>query len=80
MNMAISTTPKRSYAITADRTRETAIALVRAETEARNAKVERLRALRLEREAVEAVEADLPRPAEKLKKGRKAKSAAAPED
>jgi hypothetical protein len=77
MNMAISTTPKRSYAITADRTRETAIALVRAETEARNAKVERLRALRLEREAVEA---DLPRPAEKLKKGRKAKSAAAPED
>lgn len=78
--MASSPPPKRqSYAFTADRTHETAIALVRAETAARNAKVERLRAVRLEREAAEA---GLPPPPEKPKKAsaRKAKPAAKPKD
>ena len=76
--MANSPPPKRrSYAFTADRTHETAISLVRAETAARQAKVERLRAVRLEREAAAA---GLPPPPEKPKKAsaKKPKAAAKP--
>jgi hypothetical protein len=64
--MAKPTSAKgRSYAFTQDRSFETAISLVRAETAARQAKVEQLRAVRLERDAAEA---GLAAPPEKPKK------------